>query len=121
MNDKLIEKIFDKNPKATAVVQSWFMGKMLESLDDATIPEDFREMLREQGVKKEQLVKMIGGSPRSLFDVFDENNVIIQINAGKNFSYSINEGDTISGSWDSRKGAEYAAIEQAFEMLEKQL
>jgi hypothetical protein len=50
-----------------------------------------------------------------LFDVFDENNVFIQINVNKTFSYSINEGDVISGSWIIRKDAEAAAIEQAFE------
>lgn len=122
MNDKLIEKMFEDNPHATLVVQSWFMGKMLESLSDDTIPEDFREMLREQGVKREQLVKMIGGSPRSLFDVFDENDIIISINYdNNNFRYSLN-GETVeSNDFFSRKESEYAAVEKAFQMLEAKI
>ncbi len=117
----VMKELFENNPHATLLIQSWFMGKMLESLDDNTVPEDFREMLRKQGVQKEQLLKMVEGSPRSLFDVFDENDIIIQINTGKTFSYSINEGDVISGSWDTRKGAEHAAVEQAFQLLEAKI
>ena len=121
MNEQLIEKMFEDNPHATLLVQSWFMSKLVESLDDQTVPEDFREMLRQQGVSKEQLVKMIGGAPRALLDVFDENEIFIQINATGTFSYSINQGDVISGSWNTRKEAEYAAVQEAFKILEAKI
>jgi len=113
-------EVFEKNPHATLVVQSYFMSKMLESLDDDTIPEDFRDMLRKQGVQKEQLIKMVEGSPRSLFDVFDEHDIVIQINTYPHFSYSINN-EVIAGSWNKRKEAEMFAVNSAFEMLEAKI
>lgn len=113
-------EVFEKNPHATLVVQSWFMGKMLESLDDNTVPEDFREMLRQQGVDKEHLIKMVEGSPRSLFDVLDEHDVIVQINTYPHFSYSINN-ETIAGSWNTRKEAEMFAVSAGLEMLENKI
>lgn len=119
-----IEQLFNENPHATALVQSWFMGKMLESLNDNSVPEDFKEMMRQQGVEKAQLVKMVEASPRALFDVLDENDVFVQINvsnSGKVFSYSINEGEVISGGWDNRKSAELAGISEAFKLLEQKI
>jgi len=113
-------EVFEKNPHATLVVQSWFMSKMLESLDDNTVPEDFREMLKQQGVQKEHLIKMVEGSPRSLFDVLDEHEVVIQINTHPNFSYSINN-ETIAGSWTTRKEAEMFAVSAGLEMLENKI
>jgi hypothetical protein len=56
-----------------------------------------------------------------LFDVFDHNDVLIQINVFKTFSYSINEGDVISGSWETRKECEKHAIASAFDVLEEKL
>lgn len=113
-------EVFEKNPHATLVVQSWFMNRMLESLNDETVPEDFRDMLRQKGVQKEQLIKMIDGSPRSLFDVLDEHEVVIQINTYPHFSYSINN-ETIAGSWNTRKEAEMFAVSAGLEMLENKI
>ena len=115
-----MKEVFDNNPHATMVIQSWFMARMLDSLDDETVPEDFREMLRQQGVQKEHLVKMVEGSPRSLFDVLDEHEVVIQINTYPHFSYSINN-ETIAGSWNTRKEAEMFAVSAAVEMLENKI
>lgn len=115
-----MREVFESNPHATALIQSWFMGKMLESLKDESIPEDFKEMMREKGVEKEQLIKMVEGSPRALFDVLDENDVIVQINTYPNFSYSINN-ETIAGSWITRKEAESFAVKAAIGMLENKI
>jgi len=73
--------------------------------------------MRATPIDDDKISKMIDGAPRLLFDFFDENDVIIQINTGKVFSYSINEGEVISGGWDNRKEAEYASISAAFELL----
>ena len=103
--------------ETTKLIQAWYLNKMLESFKDESVPEDFKEMMRATPIDDDKISKMIDGAPRLLFDFFDENDVIIQINTGKVFSYSINEGEVISGGWDNRKDSEYAAISAAFELL----
>lgn len=114
-------ELLDEHPKAAIVVKQWYLDKMLESLKDESLPEDFKEHVRQQGIDNSTIAKMIDGMPRTLFDVFDNNKVFIQINVSPNFSYSINEGDVISGSWKTRREAEIAAIEQAFKLLNDKL
>jgi hypothetical protein len=95
---------------------------MLDSLNDSSLPEDFKSFVKAQDLENDRVATMIDANPRILFDVFDEHNVYIQINvSSSNFSYSINEGDVISGSWENRIEAEKAAIEQAFEILNNKL
>jgi len=94
---------------------------MLDSLSDVNVPDDFKEFVKAQDLENEKISTMINASPRMLFDVFDDHKVYIQINVGPNFSYSINQGDVISGSWETRIEAEKAAIEQAFTILEAKL
>jgi hypothetical protein len=114
-------ELLEKYPKSGKVVNKWFLDKMLKSLNTDTVPEEFKEYISNQPIDNQNIAVMIDNNPRVLFDVFDENNVFIQINVSKTFSYSINEGDVISGSWIIRKDAEAAAIEQAFELLDKNL
>jgi hypothetical protein len=114
-------ELLQQHPETTKLVQDWYMDKMLESFKDKSVPEDFKEMMRITPIDEDRIAKMIDGAPRLLFDFFDENDVVIQINTGKVFSYSINEGDVISGSWNNRKDAEYAAITAAFELLNNKL
>lgn len=119
----IMKELFENNPHATLVIQSWFMGKMLESLDDNTVPEDFREMLRQQGVQKEHLIKMVEGSPRSLLDVLDENDVIISIvyDAKNNvFRYAVNDS-VESIDYKTRKEAEADAIAYGVMELETKI
>ena len=96
-------ELLEQNPHTTLLIKAWYMEKMLESFKDDSVPDDFKEMMRAQPIDDDKIAKMIDGAPRLLFDFFDENNVIIQINTGKVFSYSINEGEVISGGWDNRK------------------
>lgn len=90
-------------------------------MSDVTVPDDFKEFVKAQDMTSETVSKVIDNSPRMLFDVFDEHKVYIQINVRPNFSYSINEGDIISGSWETRIEAETSAIEQSFTILEAKL
>ena len=114
-------ELLETYPKAGKVVNDWFLDKMLKSLNTDAIPEEFKEYISNQPIDNQNIAVMIDNNPRVLFDVFDENNVFIQINVNKTFSYSINEGDVISGSWGIRKDAEAAAIESAFELLDEKL
>ena len=111
-------ELLETYSKATTIIKEWYLEKMLESLNTDSLPEDFKEHVRNEGVDDDKIVAVIEAGPRALFDVFDENHIYIQINTNvPYFSYFINEGDVISGSWESRKEAERAAIEQAFELL----
>ncbi len=113
--------LLNKYPKAAEVVKNWFTEKMIESLNTDDVPEDFKEMIRKDVIDNEKLDKILGKQPRTLFDVFDENEIFIQINVFDTFSYSINQGKAISGSWKTRKEAEGFAVKIAFEMLEQKL
>ena len=110
-------ELLKEHPETTKLIQAWYLDKMLESFKDESVPEDFKEMMRATPIDNDKISKMIDGAPRLLFDFFDQNDVIIQINTGKVFSYSINEGEVIAGGWDNRKDAEYASISAAFELL----
>jgi len=114
-------ELLEKYPKAGNIINKWFLDKMLKSLNTDTVPEEFKEYISNQPIDNQNIAVMIDNNPRVLFDVFDENNVFIQINVNKTFSYSINDGDVISGSWIIRKDAEAAAIEQAFKLLDEKL
>lgn len=120
---KMLE-LLKEHPKTAIVIKQWFLEKMLESLNDESLPEDFKNYVREQGIDDEKIATMVEGSPRNLFDVFDDHKVFIQINvysASSSFSYLINEGDIISGPWHNRKEAEMVAIVEAFKLLEEKL
>lgn len=114
-------ELLEKYPLSAAVIKASILEKMLESFKDDSVPDEFKEHMRQQGVEDDKVAVMIDAQPRFLFDVFDDNNVFIQINVFKTFSYSINEGEVISGSWKTRKEAEKAAIETAFDVLEENL
>jgi hypothetical protein len=116
-------KLLEKYPLSTEVVREWFINKMVESVKgDDTVPEDFKNYMLEQGIPNDKLCIFIDSSPRSLFDVFDENNVIVEtiVFPDKTFSCKIGREAT-TNSWKTRKESEIFAIEAAFEILEQQL
>jgi hypothetical protein len=116
-------KLLEKYPLSTEVVREWFINKMVESVKgDDTVPEDFKNYMLEQGIPNDKLCIFIDSSPRSLFDAFDENNVIIIIKYHDNFGFTwaVEEADDQS-FYKTRKESETFAIEAAFEILEQQL
>jgi hypothetical protein len=116
-------KLLEKYPLSTEVVREWFINKMVESVKgDDTVPEDFKNYMLEQGIPNDKLCIFIDSSPRSLFDAFDENNVIIIIKYHDNFGFTwaVEEADDQS-FYKTRKESEIFAIETAFEILEQQL
>ena len=121
------EELLSKYPLATEVVKNWFFEKMLESVDSAKdVPEEFKEMMRKEAVTDERLVVFIDAQPRTLFDVFDENDIFINIfqSDSGNIMWGwadIEKTYVKDGFSKNRKEAEVLAIEKAFEILEKQL
>lgn len=119
---KAIE-LLEKYPLTTEVVRDWFIRKMVESVnEDNDVPEDFKKFMIEEGVSNDRLCMFIDANPRSLFDVFDENDLFIEIFMYPDVTFTCKIGDkATTNSWKTRKEAEMFAVEAAFEMLEKKL
>jgi len=118
-------ELLEKYPLAKKVVKEWFMRSMLESFKDENVPEDFKQFMLEQGVEDDKVGKLIDVNVRILFDVFDENDICINIERSANkiveWSWEISPGHTENSVCKSRKEAEHAAIEKAFEILDSKL
>jgi len=119
-------EILETYPKATAVIKQWYLEKILESLNNDSLPEDFKEHVRNEGVDDDKIVAVIEAGPRALFDVFDENHIYIQINVlpedlSATFTHIINNSFVSLIVYKNRKEVERAAIEQAFEILNSKL
>jgi|688.fasta_scaffold1247845_1 hypothetical protein len=115
-------ELLEKHPHTAEVVKAWFVEQMIESLKDETVPDEFKDFMREQGVQYDKLAVMIDANPRMLLDVFDENDVIIIIKYHENFGFTwaVEEADDQS-FYKTRKEAELSAIEVAFDILENKL
>ena len=116
-----VEKLFETYPKAKEIIKSWFLDRMLESFKDETVPEDFKDFVRKQGIKDEQIIKIIGSNPRSLFQVMDDNKLFIEIrinmeDSTPEFSWGIN-GDKTDSWFDTRVEAELKAVTECFKLL----
>jgi hypothetical protein len=121
MNSK---ELLETYPKAAEVVRKHFMDKLLESLNDADLPDDFKEFARQQEIDNDKIASLIDSQPRGLFDVFDNSDIFIQISVdleNKCFRYSFDGGKVESNDYTSRKEAESASIEAAFEILNEKL
>lgn len=111
--------------ETTRLIKDWYMSKMLESFKDESVPEDFKEMMRATPIDDDKISKMIDGSPRLLFDFFDEHELYIEVLVNYKdkpsiFTYTvIAEGEVVSQptKYNSRKEADYVAISEAFKLL----
>jgi hypothetical protein len=116
-------ELLEKYPLSTEVVREWFMQKMMESVIEADeVPEDFKNFMLEQGIDNNKMAIMIDSNPRMLFDVFDENDLFIEIFMYPDVTFTCKIGnEATTNSWKTRRDAESFAIEAAFEMLENKL
>lgn len=114
--------LLEKYPASTEIVRAWFMEKMIESFKDESVPDEFKNFMREQGIDNEKLATMIDANPRMLLDVFDANNIIIETSLYPNGEFTIKIGNqATTNSWKTRKEAELFAIDAAFDILESKL
>ena len=113
--------LLEKYPYTADVVRQWFMGKMIESFKDQSVPAEFKEYMRQQGISNERLSKILVDNPRVLFDVFDDNNLIINIiYTEQGFTWDVEDVKSIQ-YYSSRKAAEVTAVERAFRILDERL
>lgn len=121
------QELLEKYGKAASVVKEYYLGKFLDSMESENLPENFKEFAKEQGIDNDTVAKMIEAMPRALFDVFDVNEIYINVTAFRNglFLYSIiSDAKEEIGSKETsntRKEAEKLAIEKAFEILNEKL
>lgn len=115
-------ELLKNHPKASLVVKQYYLNVMLESLKDESLPEDFKEMVRQQGIDDEKIGKLIDASPRALFDVFDNHKIYIGtvLDEVNGFWWTINDKKSSVG-YEHRKNCENAAIEEAFKLLNNKL
>ena len=114
-------ELLDLYPIATEVVRDWFMDKMAESFKNQELPDNFKNLMREQGITNDKLVKLIDVNPRVLLDVFDDNGVIINvIHVNGVFSWNVNTVKNLN-SYSSRREAESVAVQRAFQILDDKL
>jgi hypothetical protein len=116
-------ELLKKYPKAAAVVKSHFLEIMLESLNTDSLPDDFKEHVRMQGINDDMVKKVLEKAPRNMFDVFDDNDMFINItfdHEDRVFRYSV-DGEVDSQNYLFRRAAEEAAITEAFSLLNQKL
>jgi hypothetical protein len=117
-------ELLETYPKAGKIVNKWFLDKMIASLNNDAIPDEFKEYISNQPIENENIAVMIDNNPRVLFDVFDENKIYIfihymDVKDNVEFFYSFRNIDTNPVKlFETRKEAEMAAIEQAFKLLD---
>jgi hypothetical protein len=115
-----LKKMFEDYPKACEIVKQWFLEQMLESFKDESVPDDFKDFVRQKGIETEQVVKIIGSNPRSMFQVFDENKLYIEIrlNLAENpeFSWGVN-GNKSDDWYTTRTEAELKAVIECLKQL----
>ena len=115
-------ELLEKYPLTAQIVRDWFMQSMIESFKDEDVPEEFKQFMLEQGIENDKVGKLIDVNVRILFDVFDENDIVIEtlLYPSKEFTVIIGRQAT-TNSWKTRKEAEHFAVEAAFEILENKL
>jgi len=117
-------ELLETYPKAAKVIGEFYNNKLIESMTTSTedVSEEFKEMLKQQSFDNEYVATFIDSNPRFLFDVFDANEVFIQIIVypDRKFTYNVNEKGTTK-SFNTRKEAEAEAVEGAFEILNEKL
>lgn len=119
--------LLETNPKAAVKIKEWFLEKMLNTLKEDTIPEEFKEFVRQQGIEDEKIANIVGDNPRALFDVFDENQLYVKIDVfvredgTAKFNWSINAMEGGTSFYSSRMEAEKDAVSKAFQMLNDKL
>jgi hypothetical protein len=119
-------ELLEQNPETAKLICSYYLEVMLESLNDESLPEDFKDHVRAQAMDNRNIAAILDGNPRNLFDFFDSHDMYIDVRpfTDGSFSYSIIANIGTSGSSDvykTRKEADKIAVETAIKQLESTL
>ena len=117
-------ELLEKYPEAAAVIRQFYTNELVESLKGGNYPDEFKQFALAQPLDNEYIAEFINTAPRGLFNVFDDNDIFIQISVdieNKCFRWSFDGGKVESNDYTSRKETEAAAVEKAFEILNEKL
>lgn len=120
-------ELLDQNPKIAKLIANYYLDVMIESLNNESLPEDFKEFIREQGIDNEKIAAIIDGNPRNLFEFFDEQEIYINVTrykASDGNVYSIlDNNSTVKSSkvFNTRKEADLEGVTLAIKLLEEKL
>ena len=124
-------ELLETYPKAAKVIGEFYNNKLIDSINDSSegVSEEFKDMLKQQSFDNEYVAAFIDSNPRFLFDVFDDNELNVEIlvmysDRPSMFTYTVVEGDLIHTEptrYNSRIEAEKVAIEEAFKLLNERL
>ena len=116
-------ELLQENPDAAKIIKEYYVNLMLNTLDESSLPENFKDFLIEQGLDDDKVAQMMEANARNVYDVLDENGFVISMNwdmAFNKFSYHINDGQ-YNKHYDTRKEAENAAVAVAIHRLQNKL
>jgi hypothetical protein len=124
-------ELLETYPKAAKVIAEFYNNKLIDSMSTSTedVSEEFKEMLKQQSFDNEDVATFIDSNPRFLFDVFDDNELNVEIlvmysDRPSMFTYTVVEGDLIHTEptkYNSRIEAEKVAVDKAFQILNDKL
>jgi len=115
------KELLEKHSKVTLSLKEWWNKKTKEAIAD--LSEDYKKMMEDVQVDNLQIERTIDGNPHTLFEFFDKNKIFIRTDfteEGDLFGCSINKNITYY-KFRTRKEAERDSIDDAFELLEKEL
>lgn len=118
-------EILQTYPLATDVIIKWFTKKMYQSFEDKSVPGEIKEFMETRGISEENLATLIEQNPRMLLDVFDTNEIIIEIYTSDKvpvkFGYMINKEHYGKAIYINRRSAEDVATLKAISELNEKL
>ena len=131
LNNMYTVELLNESKFAKPVILNWFKQQMLNSFQGTELIKEQIEQYIEDTLAEKTFVELININPRMMFDVFDENKIIIyylvyETEKEINFSYSIkdinNESNSINGVIvKTRKEAELSGIIEATKILNNKL
>lgn len=119
-------KLMEKYPEAAKEVVAFYLEKLLTSLKTESVPEGFKDFVRQKGVDNETIVKIVESSPRMLFDVFDSHELFIEtLYMEDAFHYTVSNGEEVivanSENYKTRTECDRASVQEAFRLLNEKL
>lgn len=121
---KMLE-LLNQNEKVAKTMRDHFSNIMYGSADTSEFSIEFKQFLEDFKVDNARVADIIETNPRTLFDFFDHNNVIISTpvvwkEGSHSFLCEI-DGVHSATSFKTRREAEMYAIENAIALLEGRL
>jgi hypothetical protein len=121
------KELLESCPKATDASGEYFYGKLVNSLVNADVTEEYKDFVKSQEFSNEFIANVMDTNPRAFFDVFDNNGIIINIAyTPDGFTWGLYmESDEIgikdTTVYNFRVEAERVAVENVFKLLNDKL